>query len=307
MNIISEKLDAAFPRKVVKMPLMGPDNIPSPHYGICFEDATGRDDWVKATVKKNYQLHTREDVKSICLSAAEGFDLDPNDIRVNASWIKGKGHAVSITPTKEYRRAIANEKDGIWPSLIVRAYYGGAFKASVSMKRDLCSNLMMIRNVSNASVNLRHTFNFREHFAETVDTFRGLIAMSDNVVEATRMLAQVDVDLHETLDAIYPESLTGSKRSRTIRNNKLSRIKEIVRTERRKLGLNYYPRTASLWDVVNGITGYVQHDKGRRGNVTRDDRALMAVADRESELAWDSVFQIAAANGRDLTAYNIAA
>ena len=305
METISQKLDAAFPRKVVKMPLFGPDNIPSPHYGICFEDATSREDWVKATVKQGYQLHTREDVKSICLAVAEGFDIDPDHINVKASWVKGKGHAVSITPTREYRRGIANDRDGVWPSLVVRAYYGGAFKASVSLKRDLCSNLMMIRNIEKASVNLRHTYNFREHFSETVETFKGLIAMSDNVVQATRMLAQVNVDLHETLDAIYPEKET--RRSRTMRENKLSRIKEIVRQERRKLGLDYYPRTASLWDIVNGITGYVQHDKTRKGRVTLDDRALMAVTDRESEIAWDSVFQIAAQNGRDLSAYHVAA
>ena len=94
METISQKLDAAFPRKVVKMPLFGPDNIPSPHYGICFEDATSREDWVKATVKQGYQLHTREDVKSICLAVAEGFDIDPDHINVKASWVKGKGHAV---------------------------------------------------------------------------------------------------------------------------------------------------------------------------------------------------------------------
>jgi hypothetical protein len=297
MQTIAEKIDAAFPRSIIKMPLYGPDNIASPHYGLCFEDATGKDDWCRCTVKKGYQPHTTNDVKELCLAVAEGFDLSPEHIDVQASWTKGKGHAVSVVPTKEYRRDISRGKqqDNVWPSLIVRAYYGGAFRATVAMKRDLCSNLMMIRNLDKCTVNLRHSTNFRDMFDDSVDQFRKLIAMSDSVVEACRMLADYQVNLHEFLDAHYHADSQTSKRSATIRENKLSKIKQIVRDEKQKLQTTSMSgaEKASLWDIVNGITGYVQHHKTRHGKVNADDRALTAALDRESDAAWSSAFYVA--------------
>jgi len=291
-DYVSSSIDKAFPRKLVKMPLYGPDNIPSPHYGICFEDAETREDWCRCTVKKNYQPHTTEDVKQLTSIVADGFGLSSDQIDIKASWVTSKGHAVAVTPTKEYRREIANG-DTIWPSLIVRAYYGGSFRATVAMKRDLCSNLQMMRNVDKTTVSLRHTLQFQDHFGETLDTFKNLICLSDNIVDAARKLNEITVSYDEFLDYLYPTPESGSKRSATTYQRKLDRIKQIHATEVDALGLKYRAGRGTLWQLVNAVTGFVQHDKSRNGKPSDDDRALLGVFDNESNRAWDRAFEIA--------------
>lgn len=291
-DFISDKLAKAFPRQVVKMPLFGPENIPSPHYGICFDDATEKADWCQCTVKKNYRPHTNEDVRDLVSIVADGFDIPSSDIEVKASWVTGKGHAVAVTPTKKHRRSIAGN-DTIWPSLVVRAYYGGAFKATVSMKRDACSNLQMIRNVSQSTVNLRHTFSFHDHFADTLELFQNLIAKSDDVVQAARQLNEIRVNYSTWFDYLYPEQESPtSKRSVTTRQRKIDRMKEIHQRECSLLDTKCDNRSGTLWELVNSVTGFVQHDKTRFGKPSEDDRALLAVFDNESNRAWDAAFDM---------------
>lgn len=289
---VGQIIDKAFPRKLVKMPLYGPENIPTPHYGICFEDAETKDDWCRCTVKKNYQPHTTQDVKELVSIVADGFGLSHDKIDVKANWVTSKGHMVAVTPTKDYRREIS-KGDTIWPSLIVRAYYGGSFKASVAMKRDLCSNLQMMRNVDKTTVALRHTQQFQDYFSDTLETFKQLICMSDNVVEAARKLNQIIVKYDDFYDALYPAPVGNSKRAATTYDRKLDRMKQIHRDECERLGIKHTAKRGSLWHLVNSVTGFVQHDKTRNGRPDDDQRALLGVFDNEANRAWDHAFELA--------------
>ena len=60
---IRETIFKTFQHEVIKLPLAGPDNQPSPHYGLCFDSLDApKPLWMQPTVKKHYVPHTREDV-----------------------------------------------------------------------------------------------------------------------------------------------------------------------------------------------------------------------------------------------------
>lgn len=288
---VAQAIEQAFPREVVKMPLFGPDNIPTPHYGLCFEDAASREDWVQATCKRQYIPHTKQDVKDLCTAVAAGFDIAADDINIDAHFVTGKGHAVAVTPTKNYRRSIAGT-DTLFPTLYVRAYYGGSFKATVGMKRDVCSNLMMMRKVDGTSVSLRHVGNYREHFDDTVEQFRELIAISDNIVAAAKQLNEVRVDTTEFFQSLYPAQV--NERSQVRQENKLKAMITRLHKERLDLGVDADIKQASVWELINAVQGYCQHDKTRRtSNKDYAGRAFAALTDGEVDAAWDYGFSLA--------------
>jgi len=216
---VATKIDATF-AETAKLPLTGPDNHASPHYGIVRTDLTGPEAWFPVTVKKGYVPHTTEDVKTICLAAAQGFDLDPDSIVVDAAWAKN-GHRVCIQPTREYRRAISSDgygnEDAVWPRFIVRANYGGKFTASAGMWRDACSNLQMMRSVEETTLSLRHTSSFRDHFDATVSEFRFLATKYENVVAAARHLDQRLVAVADFIAELLPPPPSESGQSKRTR------------------------------------------------------------------------------------------
>jgi hypothetical protein len=291
---IRNKIFQAFPREVIKMPLMGPDNCPSPHYGLCFDDATSASDWCRNTVKKNYRPHTREDLTAICETVATGIDLPLDQISISCAWKNGYGHRIAVQPTTEYRRSICGT-DTIFPKFIVRANYGGAFVASVGMYRDLCKNMQMLRKVEGTTVHLRHVSNFQENFDATVEQWQHLAAKFDNIVEAAQQLEQVRANVGEFYDTLYPQPELATKRSINSHRKQIeSMLGRLVdeRLKADKAGATD-TRTATLWELVNSVTGYVQHDRSRRGKLSDDARAFAAVDDPSCDKAWDLAFQLA--------------
>jgi hypothetical protein len=295
---VAQEIEAAFPREVVKVPLYanaqfwyGANFEATPHYGLCLERPEKPSDWIKATCKKGYIPHTKQDVKDLCTAVAAGFDLPAEDINIDAHFIKGKGHAVAITPTKKYRRTIAGS-DTIFPTLYVRAYYGGAFRAMVGMKRDVCSNLMMLRNVQQTTVSLRHCGNYRDNFDVTVEQFRELIAISENVVEAAKRLNQVKVEMKQFLQEVFPAQI--SDRAEKRQGRKIDAILTRLHKERLDLGSNVEGKEATLWEMINAVQGYCQHDKHRRSeNRSYAGRAFAALNDIDVEAAYEYAFQLA--------------
>lgn len=290
-TIVDEKIDAVFSREVVKMPLFGPEGLPTPHYGLCFDDANSKDDWMSATVKKHYIPHTVQDVKDLCATVVEGFDLPSHAVDVKARFRKGKGHAVAIVPTQKHRRKIYGN-DTVWPSLYVRAYYGGAFKATIATKRDACSNLMMLRNVESTTVSLRHQGNYRENFDETVQQFRKLIDRFDDVVAAAKVLKQTKVNSSEFYDELYSHMRITKLQNRKFLD-KVNAMKSIMERERLLLGELPDGSKSDLWMLVNSVTGWVQHKKGRNGSNSKECRALQALDDTECDKAWNLAFAMA--------------
>lgn len=294
-NYVGNVIDNTFTREVVKMPLFGPDNMPTPHYGLCFEDAEGKDDWVSFACKKNYVPHTKQDVKDLCMAVVEGFNLTADEVKVAATFAKGRGHVVSIRPTDAYRRQV-HGTDTLIPTLVVRAYYGGAFTASVGLKRDVCSNLMMLRNVDKTTVNLRHTRNFHDVFAETVESFRNLIAMSDNIVEAARQLNSQKMNIQDFFSDVMPADPTASKRAQDRQHDKIGKMIRRIYKERLDLSQDDRdPSTATLWELCNAVQGYCQHDKSRWGKQSQVERAFTALSDPQVDRTFAYAFDQLAA------------
>lgn len=284
----------AFPNEVIKMPLYGPDNLPSPHYGLCFENASKRSDWCSTTVKKHYRPHTRNDLATICETVAKGIDLPLDQISISCAWKDGRGHRIAVQPTAEYQREVTRN-DTIFPKFILRANYGGAFVASVGMYRHLCSNLQMIRRVEHTTVNLRHCSNFQENFDSTVEQWQHLAAKFDNIVEAAQQLNEQRVNVADFYDNLYPEPSNQTQRSRNSHRRKLESMFGRLVDERIKADKPGATdsKTATLWDLVNSVTGFVQHDQRRKGNPTADARAFAAVDDLQCDKAWNLAFDMA--------------
>ena len=289
-SLLSDHLDATF-ADTAKLPLMGPDNHATPHYGIVRTDRTGADAWFPVTVKKGYVAHTTDDVKTICLAAAQGFGVSPDEIIVEAAWAKN-GHRVCIQPTKDYRRSIIGS-DTVWPRFIVRANYGGKFTASAGMFRDACSNMQMMRRVEETTLALRHTSSFRDHFDSTVKEFQGLAAKYENVVEAARMLADRRVAVKEFVAELFPVPENAGQAKQTRYENKVGEMIARLTREQLELGQSMDTQEASPWMLANMVTGYVQHDKGRVGKVNDVERMFLAVDDRLCDRAWDLAFTMA--------------
>lgn len=284
----------AFPNEVIKMPLSGPDNLPSPHYGLCFENASKREDWCSATVKKHYRPHTRNDLATICETVAKGIDLPLDQVSISCAWKNGQGHRVAVQPTTEYRKSICGT-DTIFPKFIVRANYGGAFVASVGMYRDLCKNMQMLRKVEGTTVNLRHTSNFQENFDSTVKQWQHLAAKFDNIVEAAKHLNDVRVNIADFYGTLYPETEVQTQRTKNSQRKRMESMFSRLVDERlaaNKPGATD-AETATLWELVNSVTGYVQHDQRRHGNPSADARAFAAVDDSRCDKAWDLAFEMA--------------
>jgi len=294
VSTVENKIRETF-GETMKLPLMGPDNMPTPHYGICRTDIEGREAWFPRTMKKGYQEHTLDDVVEICRIAAAGFDLPDDQIKVDCCWGKN-GHRVSIAPTRDHRRTLANnEGDSLWPRFILRADFGFKFVASAGMFRDACSNLQMMRRVEGTTISLRHSSGFRDHFDETVSEFRSLAAKYDNIVEAASALNERRVSTAEFIAEMFPspdDDATKAKKSRHIAQ--VEKMINRLTREQALTGSIVDPAKATGWELANMVTGFVQHDKTRVGKLNKSERAFLAIEDSLCDKAWDLAHHMSA-------------
>lgn len=273
---VSDKVFASFPFEVNKLPLSGPDNLSTPHYGL-FKSDDG--ECMDAAVKGAYVPHTVDDVAACVEAAAVGFKSE-HDIEVTCKWAPKKGHRVIVQPSKEYRLSIYGDKDNVFPRAIIRADYGRGFRADFGLYRDACRNLMMVRNVEGISVSLRHTANLRTKLDELITDFTNLAGVCDNVYEIATTLESRRVEVADFLSELYP----GTKK--TDKSRAQSMISRMLR-ERAQTGRPAGDvQHASLWELVNAVTGYVQHNKKRVGSPDQVGRALAAIEDKEADAAW---------------------
>ena len=298
VSTVENKIRSTF-GETMKLPLMGPDNMPTPHYGICRTDIEGREAWFPRTMKKGYQEHTLEDVVEICRIAAAGFDLPDDKVKVDCCWGRN-GHRVSIAPSSDHRRALANSpEDTLWPRFILRADFGFKFVASAGMYRDACANLQMIRRVEGTTISLRHSSGFRDHFDDTVEDFRSLAAKYDNIVEAANALNERRVQTADFIAELFPEPAEDSSNAKKGRHR--AKIEKMVLRLHReqsnihgRVDMSNGKHWATSWQLANMVTGYVQHDMTRTGKKTDDERAFMAIEDGLCDRAWDLAYQMSA-------------
>lgn len=283
---IRSQIEAAFPFAVGKFPLSGPDGMRTPHYGL-FRDDTS--ECIGSAVRGVYEPHTVDDVAALAEAAAGAFDTD---CQVTCAW--RDGHYVIVAPSREYRAAVYGN-DTIWPRLVIRAGYDGqAFSGQFGTYRDACANLSLPRMVDGlAGAKIKHTSGLRDRIAELTREFARVAASWDGVVNQARALADTSVNLADFVRAVYPEPPEGaSRRTRGSHDRRAEAIiRRIVRERQQLRGetvATHGPDAwmVSAWEAFQGVQGYVQHDQTRRGNLSRVDRALVALNDAAVNRAY---------------------
>lgn len=281
----------AFPFEIVKLPLQGPDGLKTPHYGL-FRDDNG--DCIPHAISSRNQPHTTENVVTLAKAMVKSFDLPEDKTKVTATWTK-YGHRVCVRPTEKYRRDIGGNKDSVWPQILIRANYNDALMASCGMYRDACRNLMMIRKVESTTVRIAHRGDFQGEFDSLVEQFHYLAAQFDRVIDIAAELKRKKVETAKFLASLYPAPSDDASSSRKTRHeNKMRKILERLETERRQFGGDPHDYAeANLWELVNAVTAYVQHDSSLHGNPNKVDRAFRAVDNPASDKAWETALELA--------------
>lgn len=286
MTTVGNQVRDTFQFNILKLPLQGPDNLRTPHYGL-FRSDTG--DCLPVSVSSRFVPHTTEDVAVMAEAASAGFGIPADRVTVRASWFK-TGHRVCVRPDKELRRSIHGSNDNIWPSLLIRADYGAAFTSSLSVFRDACKNLMMLRKVEGTTVSIAHRGNFRDEFDSLVGQFTYLAARFDSVVDVIHKLDDRKVAIADFLTHLYPVPEETSKSIVTRHREKMQSLLSRLADERIKTGRdnpNDFAGEASLWEMVNVVTGFVQHDSQVRGKLSKVERAFRAADSRDCDKAWE--------------------
>lgn len=281
---IADSIRAAFPFSVDKLPLSGPEGLRTPHYGL-FRDDTG--DCVGVACKRGYEPHTVDDVSALAEAAESAFDGS-----AVVKCLFRDGHYVTVAPSAEHRRSIFGTRDNIFPRLIVRAGYDGrAFRAELGFFRDACRNLAIVRPAgATVSSCIKHTHHLRERIADLRQTFARLARGWDGVADTARRLDATQTDLAEFIRSVYPIADDATRRTRDAFHRRTDKIVRRIMRERIETGRDTSAiGRVSLWEALNGIQGYVQHDHNRHGRPDEITRAIIALDDiavqRATELA----------------------
>lgn len=270
LNGIADQVRNFFPN-VVKLPLCGPEGMKSPHFGLFRSDTSVG---FGPAVSDQFVPHTSEDVVALVQATESVFG---EASKVELGW--KSGHYVSVVPTDNLRREIC-DRDGVWPRLLIEARYGESFRATMGVYRDACRNLSRMKSVAGTSVVIRHTSGLPQRMNELLADFGALQGSWDTLVAQMQRMAQTPVQLAAFLDQMYPQTETMTERSATRHRSRTESIIRRIMRERTQLGntsTNLHEVTA--WEAFQGIQGYIQHDKSRKGNPGTFDRAIMALDD----------------------------
>ena len=277
----------SFQFNVVKLPLFGPDNAKTPHYGL-FRDDSGES--VGFACKRNYNPHNVDDISTLVEAASIAFPANAEDTKISCYW-SGESHIVSLAPSREYRKAIFGN-DTVWPRLLINAGYdGSSFQASLGFYRDICRNMAIIRSAGRGChAAIRHSSHLRDKIDDLRETFVRLASGWQNVVETAQQMESRQIDLADFLAKVYPQPDDASRRQIETNKQRISKIIRRIQSERMQLrGSIGSLETATAWEAWNGVQGYVQHDSRRHGSPNAFARAIMAIDDsavaRAMELA----------------------
>jgi hypothetical protein len=279
-NSIIESVKSAFNFNVDKFPLSGPDGLKTAVYGLFRSD---NNQFVGKPCSRHYVAHQTDDVLALVESAGEAFE-GIGDVKCHFN----NGHYVSISPSKDFRRAIYGTQDNIFPRFIVNAGYDGrSFVASMGFYRDACRNMSMMRSVSSTHVAIRHGSGLRSKMDDLIQTFSNLKGSWDNLATIITALQNRDVQLVNFLDEVYGKPEENSSRSLTIHKNRTEAIfrrlyKERLQTGREPLTKDF---RVSAWEAYNAIQGYVQHEASRKGNPSDFARVILANNDQAVKTA----------------------
>jgi hypothetical protein len=275
-NNVAEKVRAAFDFTIDKFPLVGPEGMRTPFYGL-FKSDTGTAVGY-GSVSDRYTPHTTDDVLALVEAAGHAFD-GVADVKCHFD----HGHYVSIQPNKEQRMEVYRN-DSVFPRIVIDAGYGGqAFRASLGLYRDVCRNMMIMRQAEGTTMSIRHTASLRLQMDELVTTFASLEQTWGNLTTVVQQMASREVRMVEFLNAIYGEPKSDEGRSVTIHRNRTEQIfrrlqSERVRTGRGTMGSDF---TVTGWEAFQAVQGYVQHDATRKGRPSEMERIVRALHDNK--------------------------
>lgn len=245
--------------EVQRLPLNGPDNMRTPHYGL-FRSDSG--ECIGNAVSAKYVPHQTAHVSAIVEAARQIFD---GELSVDFYW--NEGHFMVIQPT---RRSIHEVYmgDKIIPRVTVSAGYDGkGFKASAGFFRFVCTNLARLQTVHNTSRTIRHTLSFQDRFDSLLNDFSILeSSWSDTLATVARMNAN-RIKVSEFMVSLFGDVSKESGRARTVAENKIEKILGRLVAESAKLGIAIDPSgagTASGWMLWNAVQGFLQHDATRK-------------------------------------------
>lgn len=280
---IAEAVRTAFPFTVDKYRLQGPENMRTDHFGLFKSDTlecTGR------ACKEIYVPHQTDDVVALVEAAQTVFGEGDTDVQCH--W--REGHYVTVAPSREIRKSLAGGKDNNFPRLIIRAGYDGkAFSTTLGLYRDVCANLMMMRQVTGTTTTIRHTSGLRSKMDDLIADFQTLQEGWVAVQQYIDRLSDHRVLLQDFLGHLYPTPKPEASQNTVTRHrNTISAIVRRCLREHDKVGQNCTSEqgklSVSAWMAYNAVTGFVQHDKTRktaRGEAPAGqfDRAILAMND----------------------------
>lgn len=249
----------SFNFNVVRLPLAGPDNTPTPHYGL-FRDDTG--ECVGNAVSARYIPHNTEDILKLTEAAEIAFGGIAETV---CHW--HNGHNVMISPSREERKAIFGTKDNIFPRCMISARYDGRpFRASMGFYRDVCKNLAMPRAISEATAVIRHTKSSSWKINTLVSSFERIRDSWTDIENFAVAMENRRVDLENFLTQVYGVPADNG-RGLTMHKNRTEAIFRRILNERVATGRDGFKENnfnVSLWEAYNSVQGYTQHDGGIR-------------------------------------------
>ncbi len=275
------KIETAYPYSVDKLPLRGPDNLRTPHYGL-FRSDTG--ECLKYAPKSTYTPHTREDIVTLTEAAMEGF----GDI-VDVDCGFRQGHRLVVVPSKEHRRSIFGTNDNLFPRCIISGGYNGqAFKATIGAYYDRCLNLVMLASKGEFSQSIRHNGKLRGRMSDLVDKFRILAGQWDRVADIAAEMNTRETSIAEYIATVYPLASDATDTvAKKCRNRAIAIVKRIIRERQLTLGDAGNIERATMWELYMGVQGFVQHDMTRRNSPSDFVRAELAAKEAPVQLALE--------------------
>jgi len=278
---------------IEKRPLFGPNDAPTPHFGLFRAD---NDQCLPITVKSGFENHTKDHLKMWTSAAVTA--LNDTDCAVTVNW-SGNGHHIIVAPSKDYRRAIYGERDNIFPRAIIHAEYGRTIESEFGFYRDTCKNLMRVKAVHETTVKIRHSKSLNYRFDELVASFGNALVAFELQADIAQTLVARQSSVSDFIAQLYPVPDNAGAKALTQAKNRTIAIIQRLQNERHFVGNDETSlEVGNLWELLNAVTGYVQHDKTRHRNedgsqIGRVDRALASLTDTETDNAWSLALSLA--------------
>jgi hypothetical protein len=261
---------------VKKFPLTGPDNTPTPAFGL-FRD----DNWAfvgsgNNAVTKDYVPHTTDDVVALTEAACTAFECD-----MQMKAIFDNGHIVSLAPTDAIRKAIYGTADNIFARIHLNfGYQKSSCIASMGWWRDACDNLTIPHMIEGTKTTIRHSGSLRDKMDELIRNFQSLREGWGGMTDLIARMNDSETNVAEMLAAVFGDSPEEAGSRRTRHDNRTKAIVRRIMNERVNTGRpSRTPGVASVWEIYNGIQGYQQHTATRRNSPSRLQRSMMVQDD----------------------------